>query len=134
MKIHSKIRQAVIDALQPHLPKVKEFSNGKPSFTDIETQSPTVAVFISNVTPTGYLDGTLHATLHIAAFMRSASREDDLDKLAQEIYESGIVEESLASLTETTAFSSFDYEQDEQMATWIAADIQYNITYEANND
>ena len=130
MKIHSKIRQAVIHALQPHLPKVKEFSNGKPSFTDIETQSPTVAVFISNVTPTGYLDGTLHATLHVAAFMRSASREDDLDKLAQEIYESGIVEESLVSLTETTAFSSFDYEQDEQMATWIAADIQYNITYE----
>ena len=134
MKIHSEIRQAVIDALKPHLPKVKEFSNGKPSFTDIETQSPTVAVFISNVTPTGYLDGTLHATLHVAAFMRSASREDDLDKLAQEIYESGIVEESLVSLTETTAFSSFDYEQDEQMATWIAADIQYNITYEANND
>ncbi|EIG27851.1 phage minor tail protein U [Haemophilus paraphrohaemolyticus HK411] len=123
----------MIDALQPHLPKVKEFSNGKPSFTDIETQSPTVAVFISNVTPTGYLDGTLHATLHVAAFMRSASREDDLDKLAQEIYESGIVEESLVSLTETTAFSSFDYEQDEQMATWIAADIQYNITYEVNN-
>ena len=134
MKIHSKIRQAVINALKPHLPKVKEFSNGKPSFTDIETQSPTVAVFISNVTPTGYLDGTLHATLHVAAFMRSASREDDLDKLAQEIYESGIVEESLVSLTETTAFSSFDYEQDEQMATWIAADIQYNITYEVNND
>ena len=134
MKIHSEIRQAVINALKPHLPKVKEFSNGKPSFTDIETQSPTVAVFISNVTPTGYLDGTLHATLHVAAFMRSASREDDLDKLAQEIYESGIVEESLVSLTETTAFSSFDYEQDEQMATWIAADIQYNITYEANND
>ena len=134
MKIHSKIRQAVINALKPHLPKVKEFSNGKPSFTDIETQSPTVAVFISNATPTGYLDGTLHATLHVAAFMRSASREDDLDKLAQEIYESGIVEESLASLTETTAFSSFDYEQDEQMATWIAADIQYNITYEVNND
>ena len=133
MKIHSKIRQAVINALKPHLPKVKEFSNGKPSFTDIETQSPTVAVFISNVTPTGYLDGTLHATLHVAAFMRSASREDDLDKLAQEIYESGIVEESLVSLTETTAFSSFDYEQDEQMATWIAADIQYNITYEVNN-
>lgn len=133
MKIHSEIRQAVIDALKPHLPKVKEFSNGKPSFTDIETQSPTVAVFISNVTPTGYLDGTLHATLHVAAFMRSASREDDLDKLAQEIYESGIVEESLVSLTETTAFSSFDYEQDEQMATWIAADIQYNITYEVNN-
>ena len=122
--------QAVINALKPHLPKVKEFSNGKPSFTDIETQSPTVAVFISNVTPTGYLDGTLQATLHVAAFMRSASREDDLDKLAQEIYESGIVEESLSSLTETTAFSSFDYEQDEQMATWIAADIQYNITYE----
>lgn len=133
MKIHSEIRQAVINALKPHLPKVKEFSNGKPSFTDIETQSPTVAVFISNVTPTGYLDGTLHATLHVAAFMRSASREDDLDKLAQEIYESGIVEESLVSLTETTAFSSFDYEQDEQMATWIAADIQYNITYEVNN-
>ena len=130
MKIHSEIRQAVINALKLHLPKVKEFSNGKPSFTDIETQSPTVAVFISNVTPTGYLDGTLHATLHVAAFMRSASREDDLDKLAQEIYESGIVEESLVSLTETTAFSSFDYEQDEQMATWIAADIQYNITYE----
>lgn len=133
MKIHSEIRQAVINALKPHLPKVKEFSNGKPSFTDIETQSPTVAVFISNVTPTGYLDGTLHATLHVAAFMRSASREEDLDKLAQEIYESGIVEESLSSLTETTAFSSFDYEQDEQMATWIAADIQYNITYEVNN-
>lgn len=133
MKIHSEIRQAVINALKPHLPKVKEFSNGKPSFTDIDTQSPTVAVFISNVTPTGYLDGTLHATLHVAAFMRSASREDDLDKLAQEIYESGIVEESLSSLTETTAFSSFDYEQDEQMATWIAADIQYNITYEVNN-
>ena len=130
MKIHSEIRQAVINALKPHLPKVKEFSNGKPSFTDIETQSPTVAVFISNVTPTGYLDGTLQAILHVAAFMRSASREDDLDKLAQEIYESGIVEESLSSLTETTAFSSFDYEQDEQMATWIAADIQYNITYE----
>lgn len=130
MKIHSEIRQAVINALKPHLPKVKEFSNGKPSFTDIETQSPTVAVFISNVRPTGYLDGTLQATLHVAAFMRSASREDDLDKLTQEIYESGIVEESLSSLTETTAFSSFDYEQDEQMATWIAADIQYNITYE----
>nr|DAR92933.1 MAG TPA: minor tail protein [Bacteriophage sp.] len=133
MKIHSEIRQAVINALKPHLPKVKEFNNGKPSFTDIETQSPTVAVFISNVTPTGYLDGTLQAILHVAAFMRSASREDDLDKLAQEIYESGIVEESLSSLTETTAFSSFDYDQDEQMATWIAADIQYNITYEVNN-
>lgn len=133
MKIHSEIRQAVINALKPYLPKVKEFSNGKPSFTDIETKSPTIAVFISNVTPTGYLDGTLQATLHVAAFMRSASREDDLDKLAQEIYESGIVEESLSSLTETTSFSSFDYDQDEQMATWIAADIQYNITYEVNN-
>ena len=133
MKIHSEIRKAGINALKPYLPKVKEFSNGKPSFTDIETQSPTIAVFISNVTPTGYLDGTLQATLHVAAFMRSASRDDDLDKLAQEIYESGIVEESLSSLTETTSFSSFDYDQDEQMATWIAADIQYNITYEVNN-
>lgn len=123
MKIHSEIRRAVIDRLTAHLPKVKEFSNGKPSFSDIENQSPTVAVFISNVTP----------TLHVAAFMKSASREDDLDKLAQEIYESGIVEESLSSLTETTSFSSFDYDQDEQMATWIAADIQYNITYEVNN-
>lgn len=133
MKIHSEIRQSVINALKPHLPKVKEFSNGKPSFADIETQSPTIAVFISNATPTGYLDGTLQATLHVAVFMRSASRVDDLDKLAQEIYESGIVEESLSSITETTSFSSFDYDQDEQMATWIAADIQYNITYEVNN-
>ena len=66
MKIHSKIRKAVIEALRPHLPKVKEFSNGKPSFTDIETQSPTVAVFISGVSPTGYLDGTMQATLHVA--------------------------------------------------------------------
>ena len=133
MKIHSEIRRAVINRLTDHLPKVKEFSNGKPSFSDIENQSPTVAVFISNVTPTGYLDGTLQATLHVAAFMKSASREDDLDKLAQEIYESGIIEDSLSSLTETTSFSSFDYDQDEQMATWIAADIQYNITYEVNN-
>ena len=133
MKIHSKIRQAVIDALRPNLPKVKEFSNGKPSFTDIESQSPTVAVFISGVSPTGYLDGTMQATLHVACFMKSASREDDLDKLTQEIYESGIVESSLTTLTENIAFTAFDYEQDDQMATWIAADLQYAITYEVDN-
>ena len=63
MKIHSEIRRAVIDRLTAHLPKVKELSNGKPSFSDIENQSPTVAVFISNVTPTGYRDGTLQAIL-----------------------------------------------------------------------
>lgn len=133
MKIHSKIRQAVIDALRPHLPKVKEFSNGKPSFTDIESQSPAVAVFVSGVSPTGYLDGTMKATLHVACFMKSAAREDDLDKLTQEIYESGIVESSLTTLTENIAFTAFDYEQDDQMATWIAADLQYAITYEVDN-
>jgi len=35
--------------------------------------------------------------------------------------------------TENIAFTAFDYEQDEQMATWIAADLQYAITYEVDN-
>ena len=65
--------------------------------------------------------------------MKSAAREDDLDTLTQEIYESGIVESSITTLTENIAFTAFDYEQDDQMATWIAADLQYAITYEVDN-
>lgn len=129
MKIHTDIRRVLVAEISKQFKKVREVINGKPSFVDIENNSPAVAVFISNVTPTGYLDGTNSGTLHVYLMMKSAAREDSLDKLAQQILDSNIVEFSLSSLTESVAFSAFDYEQDEESGTWIAADIQFTITY-----
>ncbi|MFK3558331.1 phage minor tail U family protein [Pasteurella multocida] len=129
MKIHTQIRQTLVAEISKKFKKVKEVINGKPSFVDIENNSPVVAVFISNVAPTDYLDGTNTGTLHIYLMMKSAAREDSLDKLAQEILDSNIVELSLRGLTESVVFSSFDYEQDDESGTWIGADIQYTITY-----
>ncbi|HDR1123401.1 TPA: phage tail protein [Pasteurella multocida] len=129
MKIHTEIRKKLVADISKRFKRVKEVINGKPSFVDIENNSPVVAVFISNVTPTGYLDETNSGILHIYVMMKSAAREDSLDKLAQEILDSNIVESSLSSLTESVVFSSFDYDQDEESGTWIAADIQFAITY-----
>ncbi|MBV7389021.1 phage minor tail U family protein [Pasteurellaceae bacterium TAE3-ERU1] len=126
---HSKIRKQLVDVLKRSLPKVEEVVNGRMAFVDMEHAYPAVAVFISDVTPTDYLDGTVQATLHVALYMKSSERENDIDKLAEDIYQNEYVENAVADLVESVSFSYFDYQQDDEQANITAADIQYRITY-----
>ncbi len=132
MIIHPQIRAVVLAALQPSLivPGVTWF-DGRPAFLDA-ADLPAVAVYLTDAKPTGdTLDADQWgATLHIEVFLKAVSTDSELDRWMESyIYPAMSAVPGLAGLIETIVAEGYDYQRDDEMATWGSADLKYYLTY-----
>ena len=70
------------------------------------------------------------ATLHIEVFLKADLPDAALDEwMESRIYPVLSDIPSLSDLIELMAPLGYDYQRDDEMATWGSADMQYSITY-----
>lgn len=129
---HPKIRKAVLDALKLSVtdPSVTWY-DGRPSFLTAE-DLPAVAVYLSGAEPTGETldEDEWRATLHVEVFLKAVSPDTDLDQwMEQNIYPALNYVPALADLIQTMTAQGYDYQRDDEMATWGSADLRYTMTY-----
>ncbi|AFE60786.1 minor tail U (plasmid) [Rahnella aquatilis HX2] len=129
---HPKIRKAVLDALKLSVtdPSVTWY-DGRPSFLTAE-DLPAVAVYLSGAEPTGETldEDEWRATLHVEVFLKAVSPDTDLDQwMEQNIYPALNDVSALADLIQTMTAQGYDYQRDDEMATWGSADLRYTMTY-----
>ncbi|WP_392738389.1 phage minor tail U family protein [Serratia ureilytica] len=130
MQKHTEIRRVVLDALKSHI-KGAAFHDGRPVFLD-EKELPAVAVYLTEAQHTGaYTDAdSWQAVLHIEVFLRASNPDSALDAwMEKNIYPALASVPGLASLIETMTPQGYDYQRDDEMATWGSADLTYLLTY-----
>ncbi|MEW5290292.1 phage tail terminator protein [Erwinia papayae] len=132
MNMHTLIRQAVIDSLKQVVtdPSVVWF-DGRPTAINAE-EFPAVAVYLSDAQPTGgVLDGDeWQAVLHVEVFLKATSPDTALDNwMENSIYPAFASMPALSSLTENCVVDGYDYQRDDEMATWGSADLRHTLTY-----
>jgi len=129
---HPLIRQAVLDVLKQSInDEPVTWYDGRPAFIEAD-DLPVVAVYISDAAPTGQtLDfDEWSATLHIEVFLKAVSPDSALDSWVEErIYPAIQDIPALAQLLESMAAEGYDYQRDDEMATWGSADLRYSINY-----
>ncbi|KAB7896438.1 phage tail protein [Serratia sp. Leaf50] len=129
---HPLIRQAVLDVLKQSITdEPVTWYDGRPAFIEAD-DLPVVAVYISDAAPTGEtLDfDEWSATLHIEVFLKAVSPDSMLDSwVEQKIYPAIQDIPALSTLLETMSPQGYDYQRDDEMATWGSADLRYSINY-----
>lgn len=128
---HSQIRAAVLDALKGSITDSVTWFDGRPAVLETE-DLPAIAVYLTDAQASGEMldEDQWAATLHIEAFLKGTSSDTDLDTWMEErIYP--VVEDIpvLGGLIELMNPLGYDYQRDDEMATWGSADLQYSITY-----
>lgn len=91
-----------------------------------------MAVYISDAEYTGdSLDEDLwQAVLHIEVFLKASSPDTALDSWMEEkIYPAMEGIPGLDALIETMTPQGYDYQRDDEMATWGSVDFTYTLTY-----
>lgn len=129
---HPLIRQAVLNALkQSLLDETITWYDGRPAFIEAK-DLPVIAVYISDAAATGEtLDlDEWSALLHIEVFLKASSPDSILDSWVEgKIYPALQDIPALAELLQTMSAQGYDYQRDDEMATWGSADLSYLITY-----
>lgn len=128
---HPQIRAAVLDALKGSITDSVTWFDGRPAVLEAE-DLPAVAVYLTDAQASGEMldEDQWAATLHIEAFLKGNSSDTDLDTWMEErIYP--VMEDipALGELIELMNPLGYDYQRDDEMATWGSADLQYSITY-----
>ena len=128
--IHPAIRAAVIERLKSDITDVTYF-DGRPANID-KDELPAVAVYITDAKQTDeYLDeDKWSAVLHVEVFLEAKATDTELDNWM----EGRIIPlmndiPALDELLENSAYSSYDYHRDDEMALWGSADYQIQISY-----
>lgn len=128
---HTTIRAAVMDALTKKLAGTVTFFDGHPGVLE-ETDFPAIAVYLTDAQYTGGYTDADHwrATLHITLFLAAQVSDAELDNwMEAHIYPALTAVPGLDTLIETMTPQGYDYQRDDEMASWSSADLTYSITY-----
>ncbi|MDU3158512.1 MAG: phage minor tail U family protein [Hafnia alvei] len=131
MSKHTQIRQAVTSQLQREITEPVTWFDGRPAFLD-EQDLPAVAVYLSDAEYTGDTldEDSWQAALHVEVFLKSARPDSALDSwMESHIYPALSNIPTLDTLIETMTPQGYDYQRDEEMATWGSVDLTYLLTY-----
>lgn len=131
MSKHTQIRQAVTSQLQREITEPVTWFDGRPAFLD-EQDLPAVAVYLSDAEYTGDTldEDSWQAALHVEVFLKSAQPDSALDSwMESHIYPALSNIPTLVTLIETMTPQGYDYQRDEEMATWGSVDLTYLLTY-----
>lgn len=131
MSKHSAIRAAVLAKLKADISDSVTWFDGRPVFLE-EGDLPAVAVYLSDAEYTGAtIDADdWQATLHLEVFLKASNPDTALDTwLEEKIYPALQEIPGLEALIETMTPQGYDYQRDDEMATWGSVDLTYAITY-----
>lgn len=131
MSKHSTIRAAVLAKLKADISDYVTWFDGRPAFLE-EGDLPAVAVYLSDAEYTGAtIDADdWQATLHIEVFLKASNPDTALDVwLEEKIYPALQEIPGLEALIETMTPQGYDYQRDDEMATWGSVDLTYSLTY-----
>ncbi len=131
MSKHSAIRAAVLAKLKADISDSVTWFDGRPAFLE-EGDLPAVAVYLSDAEYTGdTIDADdWQATLHIEVFLKASNPDTALDTwLEEKIYPAVQEIAGLEALIETMTPQGYDYQRDDEMATWGSVDLTYSLTY-----
>ncbi|MEO2277658.1 phage tail protein [Serratia marcescens] len=128
---HTAIRNAVLERCRSTITDDVTYFDGRPAFID-ENDLPAVAVFLDDARYTGSeLDtDSWRAMLHIVVYLKATQPDAVLDQWVEEkIYPVLNDIPELAPLVEAMSPVGYDYQRDDEVATWGAADLSYQLTY-----
>ncbi|AUU88810.1 phage tail protein [Enterobacteriaceae bacterium ENNIH3] len=128
---HPQIRAAVLNALKDNITDSVTWFDGRPAFLEVQ-DLPAVAVYLTDAQFTGVMvdEDQWSATLHIEVFLKADLPDAALDEwMESRIYPVLSDIPGLSDLIELMAPLGYDYQRDDEMATWGSADMQYSITY-----
>ncbi|HAU8265780.1 TPA: phage tail protein [Kluyvera intermedia] len=128
---HPQIRAAVLDALKDNITDSVTWFDGRPAFLEVQ-DLPAVAVYLTDAQFTGAMvdEDQWSATLHIEVFLKADLPDAALDEWMESwIYPVLSDIPGLSDLIELMAPLGYDYQRDDEKATWGSADMQYSITY-----
>lgn len=131
MNKHTAIRAAVLDKLKGDIGDSVTWFDGRPVFLE-EQDLPAVAVYLSDAEYTGDTldEDSWQATLHVEVFLKAANPDSALDSWMEEkVYPSMASVPALASLIETITPQGYEYQRDDEMATWGSVDLSYSLNY-----
>ena len=131
MNRHSAIRAAILAKLKAEITDTFTWFDGRPVFLE-EQDLPAVAVYLSDAEYTGdSLDeDSWQAVVHIEVFLKASSPDSALDSWMEEkVYPAMAFIPGLTELVETFTPQGYDYQRDDEMATWGSVDFTYLITY-----
>ncbi|MEG5304787.1 phage minor tail U family protein [Enterobacter kobei] len=131
MNRHSAIRAAILAKLNAEITDTVTWFDGRPVFLE-EQDLPAVAVYLSDAEYTGdSLDeDSWQAVVHIEVFLKASSPDSALDSWMEEkVYPAMAFIPGLTELVETFTPQGYDYQRDDEMATWGSVDFTYLITY-----
>ena len=131
MNRHSAIRAAILAKLKAEITDTVTWFVGRPVFLE-EQDLPAVAVYLSDAEYTGdSLDeDSWQAVVHIEVFLKASSPDSALDSWMEEkVYPAMAFIPGLTELVETFTPQGYDYQRDDEMATWGSVDFTYLITY-----
>lgn len=128
---HTAIRNAVLARCRAVIGNSVTYFDGLPAFID-ENDLPAVAVFIDGARYTkGSLDEDMwEAVLHIVVYLKANQPDAALDQWMEEkIYPALADIPEMSELAEKMVPVGYGYQRDDEMATWGAADLSYQLTY-----
>lgn len=128
---HPLIRKAVLDALKAGNAQAVIWFDGRPSVLDAQ-DLPAVAVYLTDAESSGESvdEDMWRATLHIEVFLKGDDTDSALDEwMENNIYPVMASIPTLSGVLETMSARGYDYQRDDEMATWGSADLQYSISY-----
>lgn len=131
MNRHSAIRAAILEKMKADITDPVTWFDGRPVFLE-EQDLPAVAVYLSDAEYTGdSLDeDSWQAVVHIEVFLKASSPDTALDSWMEEkVYPAMAFIPGLDDLVETFTPQGYDYQRDDEMATWGSVDFTYVITY-----
>ena len=130
MNRHTQIRQVVLARLREQCGDSATFFDGLPAFVDAQ-ELPAVAVWLSDAQYTGKMtdEDDWQAVLHIAVFIRAQAPDSELDMwMESTIFPALNDVPAISGLIDTLIPLGFNYQRDNEMATWAMAEITYQIT------
>ena len=128
---HPLIRKAVLDALKAGNAQAVTWFDGRPSVLDAQ-DLPAVAVYLTDAESSGESvdEDMWRATLHIEVFLKGDDTDSALDEwMENNIYPVMASIPTLSGVLETMSARGYDYQRDDELATWGSADLQYSVSY-----
>ncbi|MGK8228695.1 phage tail terminator protein [Atlantibacter hermannii] len=128
---HPLIRKAVLDALKAGNAQAVTWFDGRPSVLDAQ-DLPAVAVYLSDAESSDESvdEDMWRATLHIEVFLKGDDTDSALDEwMENNIYPVMASIPTLSGVLETMSARGYDYQRDDELATWGSADLQYSVSY-----
>ena len=128
---HPLIRKAVLDALKAGNAQAVTWFDGRPSVLDAQ-DLPAVAVYITDAESSDESvdEDMWRATLHIEVFLKGDDTDSALDEwMENNIYPVMASISTLSGVLETMSARGYDYQRDDELATWGSADLQYSVSY-----